>query len=77
MNEGLIIGRIFIFICIIVALFCVVKADVMARLTFNVYKKYWNLTEGSIPKLTVICRVWNGIMLLILIYLFLTLPRYM
>lgn len=76
MNEGLLIGRVFIFICILVALFCVIKADTVARYTFNFRKKDWNLKEDSIPRLILICRLWNGIMLPVLIYLFIMLPKY-
>jgi hypothetical protein len=77
MNEGLIIGRIFIFICILIGLFCIVKADRVAQWTYNFRKKDWNLTEKSIPILKFICRFWNLIMVAIFIYLFITLPRHM
>lgn len=77
MNEGLIIGRVFIFVCILVSLFCFIKADIVAQLTYNFRKKDWDLKEGSIPKLQFVCRIWNVIMLPVLIYLFINLPKYM
>lgn len=60
-------------VCIVIALFCVVKADVVAKWAFDFRKKDWHLQESSIPKLVLICRVWNAVMLIVLIYLFWTL----
>lgn len=77
MNAGLVIGRIFIVVLIVIAFFCVVKADTVAQWTFHFRKKDWRLTENSIPTLALICRVWNGVMLLVLSYLFVTLPNFM
>ena len=77
MNEGLIVGRIFIFICILGGLFAVIKPQIIARWTYRFYKNFWNITEGSIPTLIVICRIWNSIALVVLVYLFITLPNYL
>ncbi len=76
MSTGLLVGRIFIAVCIVIACFCVVKADAVAKWTFDFRKKDWHLKESSIPTLALICRVWNGVMFLVLIYLFWTLPKY-
>jgi len=77
MHTGLVIGRILIFICIFATIFCIIKADKVARFTFNFRKKDWNLKENIIPRLSLICRIWNSIMLIILIYLCVTLPNYL
>ena len=77
MNTGLVIGRIFILVCIVVALFCVVKADDIAKSTFNFRKKDWRLHESSIPKLALICRIWNAMMIIVLLYLLCILPKFL
>ena len=76
MSTGLVVGRLFIGVCIVVATFCVVKAETVAQWTFRFRKKDWHLKENSIPTLALICRVWNGVMILVLMYVFWTLPNY-
>lgn len=76
MNTGLLVGRIFIGVCIVLVAFCVVKADTVARWTFRFRQKDWHLKESSIPTLALICRVWNGVMFFVLLYVFWTMPKY-
>lgn len=76
MGKEVLIGRIFLLACIIISLLNVVKPEFFARLTYRIYKKYWNLTEDSLPRLMKIGKYWNVFMLIIFIYVFITLDKY-
>lgn len=77
MNEGLIIGRLFIFVGIIISIIAVIKPNMFAKFTYNFRKKDWGLTENSIPLLRAMSRFCGCVMLPILVYLFITLPKHM
>lgn len=74
MQKEIMIGRLFIFLCILVDLFCLIRSDVAAKWTYRLRKLDWNLDESSIPKFEFWGRIWNAIMLVVFIYIFIRMP---
>jgi Ca2+/Na+ antiporter len=76
MDSGLLVGRIFLSICIIAGIINLFKPNLFENNWHNYYKKYWKLSEDSIEKLRKISPYCNVIMLIIFIYLVITLDNY-
>jgi hypothetical protein len=68
-STGILIAKIFYSACLLATIFCVVKAEFVAKEIYRTYKNYWKLMEDSIPFLTMVVRFVNALGIMVFSFL--------